>query len=1559
MCSLACGVRAAIRSQIWDEDMMMDQLDKLLGKYQIREFLGRGAMAEVYKAFHPTLERDVAIKVIHPHLADDPSFVDRFRHEAKIVATLRHPGIVQVYDFDIEGDTFYMVMEFVPGESLQERLMAIHRRGERVPLDKALPLFRLIVQAVAYAHGQGVVHRDLKPANVLLNPEGQPVLADFGLSKIVGVERLADSGAIVGTPTYMSPEQGEGKPGDERSDIYSLGVMLYELTTSIPPFSADSHISIILKHLDEPIPPPRSIRADLPVSIAQVMQKALEKDPASRFQSAQELLEALDEIALPQTLPDTDMPSLDMRCPYRGLQVFEEEHAEFFFGREALISQLVEKLEPMGVEPQSAAARSAQFLAVLGASGSGKSSLVRAGLVPALRKGAVPGSSEWIIQVMKPGSHPLEELAARLAPVVTTSVARLRDELVAYGRALHLAVRRAWSDAPPEQHLVLVVDQFEEVFTLCHDEAERARFIENLLYATAVSGGRVIVVLTMRADFYHRCAAYRDLATRIAARQVLVGPMHETGLRRAIEQPAQRVGLQFEPGLVDVILADVARQPGALPLLQHALLELWERRQGRLLTLSAYQASGGVTGAIARRADSVYDSFSPEEQAIVRRIMLRLTHPGEGTEDTRRRARKRELLPGSGEQQATVEEVLQRLADARLVTASRDMASGEEMVDVSHEALIRGWARLQSWIDEDRMALHTHRQLTEAAETWEENSREASYLYHGARLAQAEEWAKTYASDLNELERAFLEASQATAEAMEREKETARQRELAQAQALAEAEHRRAEVQARASRRLRWLAAGLAVVFLLAIGAAVWARGEQGQAQAARDNAQAAADLSHSLNLSTAAQLALNEKNTDLALALAVEANRIADPPPQARLMLADAAYAPGTRRVFEGHTGPVESVAISPDGGTALSGSADKTLILWALETGEIIRRFEGHTDVVHGVALVPGEHEALSASADGILILWDLETGQAIRRFTGHTDAVWCVTIGPDGRTALSGSADKTLILWDLESGQALRRFTGHGGAVLSVAISPDGETALSGSADRSVILWDLGTGDIIHHFAGQMDTLEATTYDPQGHFDSVWGVAFSPDGQKAISAAYDEYTMVWDLTTGERIGRFCPTDLAASIFSLAVSPDGRTALLGTLDNKVGLLDLAQGESMLQLLGHTGRVLAVAFTPDGRHALSGSADGTLRLWDLQSGVEIRRLYGKLLGPGVDISPDGRTGLLATWDGVIWLWDYESGDMLRPIQGHTEMLFAGAYFTPDGKKIVSGSGDIFGVSEDNTVRVWDVATGQEIWRFEGHTDKVWDVAVSPDGRYAASGSHDGTLRLWDLETGASRILLDVTPQAVRSVAFSPECVSPPGAPAERCGHTILFGLARGQSSTPDYSLRLVEATTGQEIRRFEGHEEVVADIAFSPDGRLALSASVDQRVILWDTATGRPIHRLTGHSANVTAVAFSPDGQLAASGGADQVVFLWDVATGMLLRHFAGHEEYVLEVVFTPDGKTLLSVCDDDTVREWQVDASQEALLAWIATNRYMPELTCEQRERYQIEPLCDESGK
>ncbi|HUW14799.1 MAG TPA: toll/interleukin-1 receptor domain-containing protein [Anaerolineae bacterium] len=482
-------------------------------------------------------------------------------------------------------------------------------------------------------------------------------------------------------------------------------------------------------------------------------------------------------------------------CPYRGLRFFDVQHAPFFFGREALTEWLLNELRGDN-----------RFLAVVGPSGSGKSSLARAGLVAALERGEIEGSETWPIAICRPGPDPLESLAVALGnvPGVAQTPSAIRDlmrDLREDERMLHLTARLALRDGPPERRLALLMDQFEELFTLCHDEELRQALVDNLLYAAGAAEGQAVVLLTLRADFYGKCAVYPRLADALSEHQVLVGPMTGDELERAIERPAQLAGCEFEAGLVERLLDDVRDQPGGLPLLQHALLELWGRREGRRLTHGAYEAIGEVEGALEKRAEAVYHRLTETEREICRRIFLRLTQPGEGTEDTKRRLTQsgggtedtelrptqpgegsedtkrrswqpeegtedtkrrvslRELLPAEGEQEA-VEAIVQALADARLVTTESGKGlGGERFVEVAHEAIIQGWSRLREWIEENRDSLRTHRQLTEAAQEWRQSGEDQDFLYRGGRLAALEEWAKARMDELNTLERKFLQAS--------------------------------------------------------------------------------------------------------------------------------------------------------------------------------------------------------------------------------------------------------------------------------------------------------------------------------------------------------------------------------------------------------------------------------------------------------------------------------------------------------------------------------------------------------------------------------------------------------------------------------------------------------------------------------------------------------------------------------------------------------------------------------------------------------------------------------
>ena len=543
-------------------------------------------------------------------------------------------------------------------------------------------------------------------------------------------------------------------------------------------------------------------------------------------------------------------------CPYRGLQAFQPEHSAFFFGREARIEWLLNALRPMQSFDRSGTPRENRFLAIVGASGSGKSSLARAGLVPALRNGKLEGSANWPILICRPGHDPLESLAVALAgdPQIGSrigDVGNLISQMTSDESRLHLAVRVALAGAEESQRVVVLVDQFEEVFTLHSDDASKSRssrsfvnfsqmnaaddhrkaFIDNLIYAAGIRGGKVIVVLTMRADFYGKCALHRHLAAAITDHQELVGPMSTDELREVIERPAQLVGLELEPGLTEMLLNEMEDQAGALPLLQHALWELWQRREGRRLTIAAYKAIGGLEGALEQQANSIYEQMNNTEKETCRRVFLRLTQPGEGSEDTKRRVPMNQL----GDP-VLISSVINRLTNVRLITTEKD-----SFVEVSHEALIRSWTKLRSWIEGDREALRTQHRLTEAAAEWIGSGHNQGYLYQGARLAEADEWSNTPEADLTYDERQFLNASLEQRDRVKREEAERQAREVQTLKKLAESETERAGEQARAAQRSKWQSLAAMALAAVALAAFVWAAKAQREAVANARKAEASA----------------------------------------------------------------------------------------------------------------------------------------------------------------------------------------------------------------------------------------------------------------------------------------------------------------------------------------------------------------------------------------------------------------------------------------------------------------------------------------------------------------------------------------------------------------------------------------------------------------------------------------------------------------------------------------------------------------------------------------------
>ncbi len=557
--------------------------------------------------------------------------------------------------------------------------------------------------------------------------------------------------------------------------------------------------------------------------------------------------------------------------PYKGLQAFQEADAADFFGRETLIQRLLECLAE-----SSALSR---FLAVVGPSGSGKSSVVKAGLIPALRRGDLPSPADWLIAEMLPGAHPLEELEIALLRLAANPPASLLPQLREDERGLLRAARRVLPG--DDSVLTLAIDQFEEVFTLVDDQAERQHFLDSITAAVTDARSPVRVIITLRADFYDRPLLYTRFGELMRQRTEVVLPLTADELEQAITRPAARVGVAVEAGLVAAMVAEANQQPGALPLLEYALTELFDYCQGATLTLDAYRTIGGTLGALGRRADALFEELDAHGQEAARQLFLRLVTLGEGVEDTRRRILQAELLGmgvgahGRAPLQTTdhhlMDDIIQTFAAYRLLTLDHDPATRAPTVELAHEAIICEWGRLRTWLDESRADVRMQRLLAHDTKEWQDARQDTSYLLTGSRLAQCAGWAAETDLALTMDERAYLDASLA-----ERERQAA-------------VEQERQVREARLERRSRNVLRALVVVLLLATLGAFGLTGV-----AVRNEAEA-----RSLALASAAQLALNEGNIDLAIQQAEAALQIGDNS-LARRILEQAAFAPGTARIFQ-----------------------------------------------------------------------------------------------------------------------------------------------------------------------------------------------------------------------------------------------------------------------------------------------------------------------------------------------------------------------------------------------------------------------------------------------------------------------------------------------------------------------------------------------------------------------------------------------------------------------------------------------------------------------------------
>jgi WD40 repeat protein/energy-coupling factor transporter ATP-binding protein EcfA2 len=1014
--------------------------------------------------------------------------------------------------------------------------------------------------------------------------------------------------------------------------------------------------------------------------------------------------------------------------PYLGLRKFEVDDKDRFFGRDNWIIELTDYLKQKNV------------LLLLGASGSGKSSLVQAGLIPKLKDNF--GANRLVNLTFVPDVNPFESFyGCLLANRYKQSQAKLAQAVKEETLIKVVEGLKNNSDL-----WFIFIDQFEELFTRT-PKTERDIFIKSLINLIENNDSLVKIVMTMRADFLDKLSPYSSLGKIHDQYSKMLTDMDESELRLAIAEPSARNGVIFEKGLINQIIADFYEQAGSLPLLQYTLDLLWQKDhiQERILNIKTYQEIGGVTGALEKQADKIYSQFNEKQRKAAEEIFLELISLEE-KEAVSRRADK-----SSFEQEEMQKEVLYQLIDNRLLVSKGE--DGKATVEVAHEELLRCWEVLRNLIREKEEIIVLRSRLYADAKQWDEirkqDSQKAnSELWNGSKLARIVEFKKEQAlPNLDRVAIEFIEASVTQAERQKNEK----------------------------IRTARIITAGslVAVIISSSLGWMAWNKTKEAEYNQAESLGR------YSLSL-------LNEHKNLEAFVEAIKAGKILQKQQAYNKNVTNALQEllnrKSERNRLEGHDSGVTSVNFSPDGKTLVSGSYDNTIKLLNVETGQEIRTLKGHDWDVNSVNFSPDGKTLVSGSGDKTIKLWNVETGQEIRTLKGHDDYVYSVNFSPDGKTLVSGSDDKTIKLWNVETGKEIRTFKGHYGYVRSVNFSPDGKTLVSGSLDGTIKLWDVETGKEIH-------TLK-------GHDSGVLSVNFSPDGKTLVSGSDDKTIKLWDVETGQEIrtlkGHDSAVYLSITIPSVNFSPDGKTLVSGSDDNTIKLWDVETGQEIRTLKGHDHSVNSVNFSPDGKTLVSGSNDKTIKLWNVETGQEIRTLKGHDdWVTSVSFSPDGKTLVSGSNDGTIKLWNVETGQEIRTLKEHDSPVNS-VNFSPDGKTLVSGSGDktiklwngstgqeirtlkghdwivisvnfshdgktLVSGSVDKTIKLWNVKTGQEIRTLKGHDGYVLSVNFSPDGKTLVSGSGDSTIKLWNVKTGQEIRTIKGHDKWVNSVNFSPD----------------------------------------------------------------------------------------------------------------------------------------------------------------------------------------------------------
>ena len=1367
-------------------------------------------------------------------------------------------------------------------------------------------------------------------------------------------------------------------------DIYSLGIMLYQMITGEFPFDLESTNTLIQQHISEFLPDLETLEPTVPTNLNMVVQRATAKDPEDRYSDVRQFAKDFREIVhLADSQSEIKVPNVVQEItvnPYVGLCPFSEADSQYFFGRQSVVNALIERMN------EDHAYR--DFLALVGPSGSGKSSVVHAGLIPHLRAGGITGSDEWFFADMTPGSDPFQNMVLAIESIATAPVEDISQQLRSGDTPLSELLPQVTDNN--DQKVLLFIDQFEELFTLVTDEAVRRRFLDLIVETIQDNRLNLRIIITIRADFFDRPLSYETFGNIIQARTQIILPMTVPELERAIAGPAEQIGMDIEPELITAMVADAKAEPGMLPLLQYTLTELFNRRDGNTLTMTAYQDMSGLRGALTRRAEAIYKSLSKTEQSIAQQIFLRLVTVEQINEDTRRRALYSELL-GLSEETEAIQTVLNRFSEGRLLTFDNDPQTREPTVEVAHEALIREWTQFQHWLEINRDDVRFQRQVTSQVNEWQQHNQDISYLLRGTRLSQFEDWAKSTNIALSKNETAYLNAS-----IQQRKKEEKAERER---------QEKEIQLAQRASQRLRVILGVIGVALVIVSGLTFVLFGqnetialERDTAQQAEQNALAALNTAYSSAFAATAQQAYDDGNHKLALSFALAAFEIDENSRVAQSTLDQIAYGSGIQQVIAtGNRQPIYDIALSDDG-TIIASVQGETYF----DYYKRLLSSDQLADIDDYIFADEPDFSAIDFStvSSRIIKIWDLNTGDLSLEFDKHTSAITSLGFIPtqDGTAPtlmFSASILGEVFIWEIQSGEIITQMNLNQG-YNRLAITSDGQRLLGstgsiGASDNSqIVIWAVNTGEVLQ------------TFEPFG--DSLWDTVMNGENNYAISL-YRDQQILWDTNTGEIIfsdhiddevqypffqvvmgknGKYSSTNLGSSevyIWEIEFEDDGTMEVeLEELSFNLGsvfdvglsgkgnrLLILQPGgefvdwavefESFNEIVrDRNSAFLSVALNEVGELGVIGYEDGTISIWDLRNKTPdtlqiFTQFDSDMRATFLPTEPNANPELLV-FDGSpaspqlfrtkIMLWDVVTGDESTDWDGPIQLL-------PTSAQVDASRSYLLTTTDANPEAPppVDVLPQLAIWDLESH-DLLFDIqpgfalqdaqfVPDTDTIQVISGAPDGAL-LWDMDSGE----------------FTQQYNSDAGILAVALTHDkrYLFGV------TVDGRLYQWEFVTTERVHTYELNT-LSRPIAVMRDKPWVITGFNQSDIAIWDYETHEQVALLTTHAAPLSVIETLPmvDGAMrfitSDSGGRTLIWSGSDETSFEVVEVFVAQDELV-EILIDPFDTFYALVPSTGDIYVRYINPVDDDVVEFIRDNRELADITLEDCFRYNVDDIC-----